>query len=497
MAEEKIYLELSEEGGGSHKFYEVVIDDTKLTIRYGRIGDAGQSSTKDFASNDIAKKEAAKKIKEKKNKGYEEAVMGVRKKRTITRRVVESQKSTSKQAPVLWKFNTGRNAFGIFINENHAWVGNENGDIYVLDHLGTLLSQYKLPEGVKAIVADGEWIYAGCDDGNVYDLTGKIPRIAYEISENVDIFWIDVNNALLGVSDANGKVMIANHENEDLWERKSAGYSGWMVRCDQDYVYHGHSAGVTAYHGWNQPVVKWTTPLGGSVLFGWQEKNTVYAGCSNGKVYELNKSDGKIIAECKCDNAVLSCATSPDGEYIFAGDSFSSVYCFKKDGTRLWKLGSGCGSPLSMQYYKDKVYIVTTDGSLASIDASESAIKAAEAGTVPVFVDIKAPKTTIAIVNSVETDDIEAKKVSGLSGVIVMCYSEGSKLRMKTVGSVSECSIGTSNITASSTTFDTTWHIQFPKNLRQDGTYYLVDEVKESSTSGFYRAKGNIRRIKF
>ncbi len=497
MAEEKTYLELSEDAGVSHKFYEVVVDDTKMTIRYGRIGDSGQTSTKVFASNDLAKKEAAKKIKEKKNKGYEEAVMGVRKKRSITRRVVQSERSTAKQSPVLWKFNTGRNAFGIFINDKEAWVGNESGDIYVLDHSGKVLNQYKLPDGVKAIVADGEWIYAGCDDGNVYDLTGKIPRIAYEISENVDIYWIDVNNALLGVSDAGGTVMIANHEDEDLWERKSNGSGGWMVRCDQDYIYHGHSGGVTAYHGWNQPVVKWNTSLPSSVLFGWQERDHVYAGCTNSRVYEVYKQDGKITMEYKCDNAVFSCATSPDGEYVFAGDNYSSVYCFKRDGSRLWKLGSGCGSPLSMQYHKDKVYIVTTDGSLACIDGSEEAIKAAEAGTVPQIIDIKAPTKIIAVSNSIEPDDVLASSLSTLSGVIITCVQEGEKLRMKPIGEISECSIGATTITASSTQYHTDWHIQFPKNLRENGAFYLVDEVKESTTSSFYRSKGNIRKIKF
>lgn len=41
MPDFRSYLELSEEGGGSHKFYEVVIEGTTLTIRYGRIGDKG------------------------------------------------------------------------------------------------------------------------------------------------------------------------------------------------------------------------------------------------------------------------------------------------------------------------------------------------------------------------------------------------------------------------------------------------------------------------
>jgi predicted DNA-binding WGR domain protein len=45
MADETSYLELSEENGGAHKFYEVATSDTQVQIRYGRIGDQGQTQS--------------------------------------------------------------------------------------------------------------------------------------------------------------------------------------------------------------------------------------------------------------------------------------------------------------------------------------------------------------------------------------------------------------------------------------------------------------------
>jgi len=69
MSEERTYLELSE-AEGSHKFYEAVVQGKELTIRFGRIGDAGQTSTKTFASPEAARAEAQKKIAEKTRKGY-------------------------------------------------------------------------------------------------------------------------------------------------------------------------------------------------------------------------------------------------------------------------------------------------------------------------------------------------------------------------------------------------------------------------------------------
>ena len=236
MAEERFYLELSEDGGTSHKFYEVIVSDKTLSIRFGRIGDKGQTQVKDFADHSKALAEANKKLAEKRKKGYAEAVMGERKKRSVTRREIVSQvaaKSVTK-APVIWRFTpTSSRAFGVFIDEARCWMGNEAGMIYSLDHDGKVLDQFKLPDGVKCIVADEDWLYAGCDDGKVYDLGGKVPRVAYEIAENIDIFWLDIKDGVLGVSDEAGNVGVFNHEDESQWMKKSSGSSGWMIRCDE------------------------------------------------------------------------------------------------------------------------------------------------------------------------------------------------------------------------------------------------------------------------
>ena len=131
MSQERWYLELSEESGSSHKFYEVNVEDLEMTIRYGRIGDQGQSSKKVFESFEKAKLEAEKKVKEKKRSGYAEAVQGQRQKKSITRRSVTASASeiraaaNTKRAPVLWKFDTKSSAFGICITDRRAWVGNE------------------------------------------------------------------------------------------------------------------------------------------------------------------------------------------------------------------------------------------------------------------------------------------------------------------------------------------------------------------------------------
>ena len=57
--------------GSSNKFWEIEIDGTEVTTKWGRIGSDGQSKTKDHGSDEKAQKEYDKLVREKTKKGYE------------------------------------------------------------------------------------------------------------------------------------------------------------------------------------------------------------------------------------------------------------------------------------------------------------------------------------------------------------------------------------------------------------------------------------------
>lgn len=476
--ESTTYLELSEEGGGAHKFYEVRHAGTEVTITYGRIGERGQTRTSAFPTVAKAAAAAARKAGEKRRKGYAPAVRGVRKRRPVTRREIVSSRSTASQAPMLWRFRSGSPAFGIFVDDDHAWVGNQAGDVYTLTHDGEVTGRFGLPDGVKCIVADDFWVYAGCDDGRVYDLSGKVPHVAYEIADDVDIYWLDIDDGVLGVSDAHGGVTTVDHEDDRLWRRAGGpGSSAWMVRCDEDGVYHGDSHGVARYDVRDGASV-WSVRTQGPVLFGWQEAQEVFAATSRGWVHRLDKADGTERARYRCDAAVFSCAASADGRYVFAGDNHSSVYCFAADGSRLWKLGTGCGSAYSMQYRAGRLYLVTTDGSLACIDASETAVRAAEEGHLPETADIKATGWR-QVTHTAEVETVTVAPAAPADGVLVECVQEGSRTRVRVL----------------SPGYDPSWRVQFPKDIRIPGARYVVPEIHVSARGGFYRARGEIKRL--
>jgi predicted DNA-binding WGR domain protein len=478
MAAEVTYLELSE--ANAHKFYEVTLDGKSVTIRFGRIGDAGQSSKSQYPSEDKARAEVDKKVKEKRKKGYAPAVPGGRAKRPVTSRSALVARASAgarkgaaaKGAPVLWRFDSGASALGIYIDRELCWVGNEAGEVLALSHDGKVHQRYKLPDGVKCLVADGAFRYAGCDDGNVYDLSGKVPRVAYEIAAGVDIYWLDVFDGILAVSDALGHVAVVNHEDESQWSKKSRGDKGWMVRCDELGVYHGHSGGVTMYD-WEDGRALWTEPTDGWIGFGWQEESIVFASTANGKVHRFSKK-GEAQQVYVCDAFLCSCAAAEGGKYVFAGDTYGDLYCFDRDGARLWKLASGCGAAQSMQYLDGKLYFVTHLGFLGCVDASEEAIAAAQRGVVPDARSLAAPKTPApAAPTALET----ARSADG--GVVVECFREGGQLRVR----------------VASAGYERGWHCQFPKDIREEGARYVVDQVLPASRGGFYRVLGNIRRL--
>lgn len=474
----RTYLELSEEGGGAHKFYEVVVDGSEVRIRYGRIGTDGTTKVHAQADAAAAATYAAAQLAKKRKKGYAPAVMGQRQKRSVTRRVIESQASTEKaKGQIVWKFDSGSPAFGIFVDARHCWVGNQAGRIFCLDHDGHLIQQFKLPDGVKCLVADEHWLYAGCDDGKVYDLSGKAPMVAYEIADDVDIFWLDIRDGVLGVSDSAGNIVIINHEDESQWTRRSRGNAGWMVRCDEIGVYHGHARGVTMYD-WEDGEVLWDRATSDAVYFGWQEESTVYAATRDFKVHQFTKQ-GEPKHTFKCDFSVFSCAALDDGRRVFAGDARSSVYCFDgESGARLWKMDTGCGSPFSMQAFGERLFLVTTDGSLSCLDVSEAGIRAAREGTAAKYERIEAPAASSAV--AVATSLERTTQVG--DGIVLRCTRVDGKLRVRVASDARG-------------SWARDWNVQFPKNLREEGARYVVEDLVSSSRGGFYRTRGEIRRL--
>jgi superfamily I DNA and/or RNA helicase/predicted DNA-binding WGR domain protein len=72
MYDQLAFTRLEYVSGTSNKFWEAAVDESKLIVRFGRIGTKGQTQIKSFPTTEAADGERQKQVKEKVEKGYKE-----------------------------------------------------------------------------------------------------------------------------------------------------------------------------------------------------------------------------------------------------------------------------------------------------------------------------------------------------------------------------------------------------------------------------------------
>jgi outer membrane protein assembly factor BamB len=493
------YLEYVEEN--HQKFYEITVEQQSLKLRFGKIGATGTQQAKDYSSSAIAQKEAEKKLREKQKKGYQirtspaiadfptQAKVVTSSSPELAGKSVTANQNSGKlspikpqnhfplepfTAPLEWRFASGFSSFGLAVEQGNCWLGNEKGQVLKFDEKGAVLERYQLPRAVKSIVTDDIWVYGGCDNGMVYDMTGKIPYLAYEIESAADILGLTITAGILGVSDAQGGLTKIDPEGDMLWQRFSLGKQGWMICSDSQGFYQGHSKGLTMYE-FDQGRQLWQEATVGKVLFGCQAADSLYVATSGRQVQCFQKS-GQLIASYHCDASVYACAIDEARGLIYAADSSAFIYAFNHCGQRLWKASTGCGSALSMQLGgvdTQKLYLATNQGVLACMVVNESALWKAIQGQFTHSVLVANPEVIAA------TPGQDLEKTNHPTGEILLeCFRQDQRLRVRVV----------------SPGYHRDWMVQFPRNLRQEGHRYLVQSLYESS-QGFYRLRGDIKRL--
>jgi len=156
---------------------------------------------------------------------------------------------------------------------------------------------------------------------------------------------------------------------------------------------------------------------------------------------------------------------------VFAGNALGEVFCLDaKTKEAKWKCTTNCGSALSMQYFDNQLYIVTTEGALACIDATPHVDPE---NFVEKEIEYKGGIEEVHVSSTVGT----ASHSKG--SILVECVKESGKLRIRPV----------------SREYYDHWNVQFPREIRKEGARYIVEELVESLNGGFYRAKGDIQML--
>jgi predicted DNA-binding WGR domain protein len=375
-------------------------------------------------------------------------------------------------------------AFGLFADDKNVVAGDENGVVIECTHTATeikLQRKFQLPSGVKAIVRDGQFLYAGTVDGELFDLTQSAPRSMCKIENFNDIFWIDVYDGCIAASSGSGDLAFINGEGEVVWRVNADTWpnteescdGGWMCRADATGIYHGHGAGVAKYDFKGKRL--WHTDEVQGVLFGVQTATHVYAvgvdASCNSLTAKLNKKNGKVETRIRASGP--SCAVDASGKTI--------VVCgraFDDKGDKLWNFNGPDHSELlfgmSAALVGTRLFTIVDEDTLNMFDVSAASTKKALGGN-----GGATKKASAGSAKAVTASTSVEKTTDRSKGVEVECVKEGSKLRIRVV----------------SKGYNSDWNVQFPRALREPGAHFMCDSIVESTTGGFYRAVGDIRRL--
>ncbi|MGA0198858.1 MAG: hypothetical protein ACO3NK_06995, partial [Prochlorotrichaceae cyanobacterium] len=75
---------------------------------------------------------------------------------------------------------------GSAVNEQGIWLGVWDGQLFVVDHQGDEIQRYTLSKPTHSLTIVGEEPWVSCDDGNLYDLSAKLPQPLYGVRPEGD-----------------------------------------------------------------------------------------------------------------------------------------------------------------------------------------------------------------------------------------------------------------------------------------------------------------------
>lgn len=163
---------------------------------------------------------------------------------------------------------------------------------------------------------------------------------------------------------------------------------------------------------------------------------------------------------------------TPEARRFYVGCG-GGLLTFDGTGKKLWEANVGGDSVCNMMLTDGGLYFSTHHGNVQRLDISDAAITRALQGSIDKV-------RTIRAVEAADDDGSVEVVADAGKGVVVEVIKVGGKLKVRPVGGG----------------FNADWFCQFPRDLRIEGARFVVDELREAAQGGFYRALGDIKRLK-
>jgi outer membrane protein assembly factor BamB len=376
-------------------------------------------------------------------------------------------KSAQNTLPLLWDY-TPANLKGswkipiwsLMVNQENCWLGNRDGLIIGFNHQGQIINQHQLPLFVSCLIMNDHHFYASCHDGQIYEISGKIPQTVYHLRPNtyysdLNIFNINFAQKNIVLIDTYGNLKLLNSQLQVIWENRHQLFRGWFLKSDNNQIYVGHSQGINCYDITKGKIL-WEIPLNSSVLWGDLLDDYIIIGTSEGQIYQIKKQgdwktkETKIKPLCHCSSASYCGIITHDQKIIITSDYQGYIYGFTRQGQLNWKHQIKEGTILELKTWQNLLFAVTTEGTIFAVNIDE--------------------------ITPTETSNL-SPETSVNKGIILECYQQGKELKVRVV----------------SPGYNPDWKVQFPKKLRQKSARYQVSSITEAKQGGFYRVSGEIK----
>jgi 3-methyladenine DNA glycosylase AlkD/outer membrane protein assembly factor BamB len=315
--------------------------------------------------------------------------------------------------------------WALYADRQGVWIGNRDGLIIKFAHQGQIKNQWQLPKMTRCLAGNQHGIYATCDDGNIYNLAGKLPQSVYNARSDAVSIWYDFliyglnsDRNHFHIVDMYGQITQLDAQLQLQWKQQAHHGRSWFFKADDHAIYRGHSTGVYAYAIASGKLL-WSCPTE-SVLCGVLTDEAVIVGTSDRHLYQLHKTGDlksqttQIKPLTVCDGAPYACAISEDQQIIFVADHQADLYAFNRNGDRLWKQELSCGVILAMQCVGDRLYATTSEGTIACFATNSEITQiptVAPAHQSPVFMPSPPSKQLTPKLNQLKKEAVPKKAI--------------------------------------------------------------------------------------
>jgi outer membrane protein assembly factor BamB len=264
----------------------------------------------------------------------------------------------------------------LWVDDQGCWLCLRDGRIVVLNHQGDLIQQYPLPKDSRCLAVLEETPYAACQNGNLYELTGKLPQAVYDLRPLNQSYYqylilaLEAGQHHLAVANAYGYLEVLNTELRRQWQHHEPDHwQSWFLGSDQQTLYQGDYRGVTAYD-LSTGKRQWFQALETPVLCGLVTAEHLLIACANRTLYRLEKVPDLKTREV----SVTPLYTSTDIPYCLAlaedrtsfwlGNHQGILEQLDFNGVVQAKIPLGAGGITAIQAWQEALYVTTGQGKI-------------------------------------------------------------------------------------------------------------------------------------